>query len=64
MIVVKDEINETLTNTVKHIWESEKIFIIIQPIKRLQFNILNLFTSILFCFMPAPQNIWPGSKPR
>ena len=41
MIVVKDEINETLTNTVKHIWESEKIFIIIQPIKRLQFNILN-----------------------
>ena len=41
MIVVKDEINETLTNTLKHIWESEKIFIIIQPIKRLQFNILN-----------------------
>ena len=41
MIVVKDEINETLTNTVKHIWESEKIFIIIQPIKRIQFNILN-----------------------
>ena len=41
MIVVKDEINETLTNTVKHIWESEKIFIIIQPIKRLQFNLLN-----------------------
>jgi len=41
MIVVKDEINETLTNTVKHIWESEKIFIVIQPLKRLQFNILN-----------------------
>jgi DNA-directed RNA polymerase subunit H (RpoH/RPB5) len=40
MIVLKDEINETLTNTVKHIWESEKIFIILQPLKRLQFNIL------------------------
>ena len=41
MIVVKDEINETLSNTVKHIWESEKIFIVLQPLKRLQFNILN-----------------------
>jgi DNA-directed RNA polymerase subunit H (RpoH/RPB5) len=41
LIVVKDEINETMINTVKHIWESEKIFIILQPIKRLQFNILN-----------------------
>jgi DNA-directed RNA polymerase subunit H len=40
MIVVKDEMNETLANTVKHIWESEKIFIILQPLKRLQFNIL------------------------
>ena len=41
MIVVKDEVNETLTNTVKHIWESENIFIILQPLKRLQFNILD-----------------------
>lgn len=41
MIVVKDDINETLTNTLKHIWESEKIFIIIQSLKRLQFNILD-----------------------
>ena len=41
LIVVKDEINETLLNKLKHIWESEKIFIIIQPIKRLQYNILN-----------------------
>ena len=41
MIVVKDDINDTLTNTLKHIWESQKIFIIIQPLKRLQFNILN-----------------------
>jgi len=40
-IVVKDEVNETLTNVLKHIWEQDKIFIIIQNIKRLQFNILN-----------------------
>ena len=40
LVVVKDEVNETLTNTVKHIWESEKIFIILQPLQRLQFNIL------------------------
>jgi DNA-directed RNA polymerase subunit H (RpoH/RPB5) len=41
LIVVKDEVNETMINTVKHIWESEKIFIILQPLKRLQFNILD-----------------------
>jgi len=41
LIVVKDDMNETLTDTVKHIWESDKIFIIIQPLKRLQFNILD-----------------------
>lgn len=40
LIVVKDEVNETLTNVMKHIWEQDKIFIIIQNIKRLQFNIL------------------------
>ena len=40
-IVVKDDLNETLMNTVKHIWESEGIFIILIPIKRLQFNILD-----------------------
>jgi DNA-directed RNA polymerase subunit H len=40
LIVVKEEINETLLNAVKHIWESDKIFIVLQPLKRLQFNIL------------------------
>ena len=39
-IVVKDDINETLTNLLKHIWEQDKIFIVMQNIKRLQFNIL------------------------
>ena len=40
LIVVKDEINDTLVNVLKHIWETDKIFIILQPLKRLQFNIL------------------------
>ena len=40
LIVVKDEMNETLINTLKHIWEQDKIFIVIQSLKRLQFNIL------------------------
>ena len=40
-IVIKDEINETLTNELKHIWETDGIFIVIENIKRLQFNILD-----------------------
>lgn len=40
LVVVKDELNETMINTIKHIWESEKIFIILLPLMRLQFNIL------------------------
>jgi DNA-directed RNA polymerase subunit H (RpoH/RPB5) len=39
-IIIKDDPNETLINEIKHIWESEGIFIIIESIKRLQFNIL------------------------
>jgi DNA-directed RNA polymerase subunit H (RpoH/RPB5) len=41
LVVVKDEINDTLENVLKHIWETDKIFIILQPLKRLQFNILD-----------------------
>jgi DNA-directed RNA polymerase subunit H (RpoH/RPB5) len=40
-IIIKDEPNETLINELKHIWESEGIFIIVESIKRLQFNILD-----------------------
>jgi DNA-directed RNA polymerase subunit H (RpoH/RPB5) len=40
-IIIKDEPNETLINELKHIWESEGIFIVVESIKRLQFNILN-----------------------
>jgi len=39
-IIIKDDPNETLINELKHIWESEGIFIVIENIKRLQFNIL------------------------
>jgi len=39
-IIIKDEPNETMMNELKHIWESEGIFIVIENIKRLQFNIL------------------------
>ena len=31
-IIIKDEINETLTNELKHIWESDGIFIVIENI--------------------------------
>lgn len=41
LIVIKDEVNETMQNTIKHIWEKDKVFVIIISLKRLQFNILN-----------------------
>lgn len=40
-IITKDDANETLVNELKHIWERDGIFIIIESIKRLQFNILD-----------------------
>lgn len=39
-IIIKDNVNETLLNELKHIWERDGIFIIIESIKCLQFNIL------------------------
>lgn len=41
IIVVKDDINEPITNEIKHIWERDGIFITMISIKRLQFNILD-----------------------
>jgi DNA-directed RNA polymerase subunit H len=41
MIIVKDDMNETIMNMLKHIWESDGIFVVVQSIKRLQFNILD-----------------------
>ena len=40
-IIVQDEMNETLTNLLKHIWEQDGIFIVVQSLKRLQFNVLD-----------------------
>ena len=40
-IIIKDNINETLINELKDIWERDGIFIVIENIKCLQFNILN-----------------------
>jgi DNA-directed RNA polymerase subunit H len=40
-IIIKDNVNETLINELKDIWERDGIFIVIESIKFLQFNILN-----------------------
>lgn len=39
-IIIKDNINETIMNELKHIWERDGIFIVVENIKNLQFNIL------------------------
>lgn len=39
-IVTKSDMNETLQNAVKHIWEQDRIFVIVQSLKRLQYNIM------------------------
>jgi DNA-directed RNA polymerase I, II, and III subunit RPABC1 len=41
IIIVKDEPNDTLIETVKDIWTQENIYLSLINIKRLQFNILN-----------------------
>jgi DNA-directed RNA polymerase subunit H len=40
MIISKEEMNETIMNLVKQIWDTDGIFIIIQSIPRLQYNLL------------------------
>jgi DNA-directed RNA polymerase subunit H (RpoH/RPB5) len=54
-IIIKDEINETLTNELKHIWESDGIFIVIENIKRLQFNILDNNLQPKFNIVPESE---------
>jgi DNA-directed RNA polymerase subunit H (RpoH/RPB5) len=39
-IIVKDEVNDTMIQLLKQIWEQDGIFIIIESLKRLQFNVL------------------------
>ena len=40
-IIVNDDMNKTLISKVKHIWDTEGIFVVILPLERLQFNILD-----------------------
>jgi DNA-directed RNA polymerase subunit H (RpoH/RPB5) len=40
-IIKQDNINETLTADLKHLWENDRIFIVIENITDLQFNKLN-----------------------
>ena len=54
-IIIKDEINETLTNELKHIWESDGIFIVVENIKRLQFNILDNNLQPKFAIVPETE---------
>ncbi len=39
LIISKDDPNDTMTTYLKHIWETDKMFVVVQNIKRLQFNI-------------------------
>jgi DNA-directed RNA polymerase subunit H (RpoH/RPB5) len=41
MLIVNEEPNSTILSLLKHIWSKEGIYIVIIPINRLQFNILN-----------------------
>lgn len=41
IIIIKDEPNDTLIETIKDIWTQENIYLSLINIKRLQFNILN-----------------------
>lgn len=41
MIVTKDDAHDTIINSLKHMWEKDGYFVVVQNIKRLQFNILN-----------------------
>lgn len=41
MIIVNEEPNSTILSHLKHIWSKEQIYIVVVPLQRLQFNILN-----------------------
>ena len=40
-IIIKDDVNDSTIARIKHIWDSEGIYIVVESIYRLQFNILN-----------------------
>jgi DNA-directed RNA polymerase subunit H (RpoH/RPB5) len=39
-IIANSDANDTIKNHIRHIWESQKIYIVIRDLKSLQFNIL------------------------
>ena len=41
-IIVKDEPNDTIKAELEHIWEKDGYFVVVQNIKRLQFNIMKM----------------------
>ena len=41
LIIVKDDINDSIKNMLIHIWNNQKIFVSVISLKRLQYNILN-----------------------
>lgn len=57
MIIVKDESNETLVQTVKDIWMQDSIYTSIINIKRLQFNILNHVLVPKHSILSKPEEI-------
>lgn len=40
-IIAKDDMNDTTMKELIHIWERDKIFVVVQSIERLRYNILN-----------------------
>ena len=40
-IITKEELNDSLTRVLNQIWDKDKIYIVIESIARLQYNILN-----------------------
>jgi len=57
-IIVKDEPNDTIIKLLKQIWEQDGIFIVVQWLKRLQFNILkHVFVPPHRILTPAECNI-------
>jgi DNA-directed RNA polymerase subunit H (RpoH/RPB5) len=57
MIIVKDEPNDTLVQTVKDIWMQDSIYTSIINIKRLQFNILNHVLVPKHSILSKPEEI-------
>lgn len=41
IIITKEDVNETIQNYLKQLWDQDRIFIIVFYLKKLQFNILN-----------------------